>query len=397
MVVRHSFYKLRCLISFLFFFCLVVDPTNYIFHMKEFLFISFCLFNLKHISGRYIVIPVVCLFFVLQSFIFSPSFLYNKDFDYSFALLYVKSFLFLFLLLYIDVKDIKLIDYFVVCVAIMSIIELVICFFYFFYPNIASIIYSYVYGVEGSNFPIKLMGMRIFLNGRIKLFSVFYTTSPLIVIIEPFIVYVYLVRRRLRHLFLSCLLFFALYVSGTRANILLGFLGVSVAFLVFLYYRKKYTTFILLCLLTLFFFVIVGAVLITDQSDLSLSTKSMHIQSIVKLFEKDITKYLFTGNAPGSLFYTIGWNKLTTNVEVVYLDLIRMFGFFPFCIIFLYIVYPVFLIWCNRRNSRYVNILFICGYIFYLIIGGTNPLIIGSTGFLAIFLAYYMSEIKIEI
>ncbi|HIW35788.1 MAG TPA: hypothetical protein IAA30_02255, partial [Candidatus Treponema faecavium] len=68
-----------------------------------------------------------------------------------------------------------------------------------------------------------------------------------------------------------------------------------------------------------------------------------------------------------------------------YLELIRMFGiFFSILIVCIYIR-PFFLI---RKIENFENLSLAISYLAYLFIAGTNPLLIGPTGFMALWIAY---------
>lgn len=390
--MKDTYKHIRILSSFLLFFVLIVDPTNVIFHIKEICFVLFCLINIKSIRFNYFYIFILflsILFFTLIFSFCSSSFIFDEDF----TLLYIKSFLFLFLLCYVYIDELRLCKIFLSCILAMSLLEIVIYILYSNYPSIASVIYTYV---AEKNFPIMLMGKRSFLNGRVNIFSVFYTTSPLIVMVLPICSLFYLETRKKKYLFFTILLVLGLFFSGTRANILSCFLLLLLVYLINLYRKKKINSLGILISMFICVLVFILFVFLSDKSDTSLSIKQEHIKSIMKLFDQNPIRYLLVGSGAGSLFYTTAWHRYTTNCEVVYIDLIRMFGLIPFLIMFFFMLYPVLLIYNNKNNTKIENSVILLGYLQYLIIGGTNPLIIGSTGFCAIYIAYYLSNADIK-
>jgi hypothetical protein len=275
----------------------------------------------------------------------------------------------------------------------MSLIETIIYVIYSNYPNAASIIYTQV---SSKDYPIKLMGKRIFLDGKVTIFSVFYTTSPLGVIVLPVCSFFFLETKQKKYLIFTVLLVLGLFFSGTRANILSGFFLLLLVYLINLYRKKKINAMGMSVSILFFFSIFILFMFLSDKSDLSLSVKREHIESIMKLFDQNPIRYLFVGSGAGSLFYTTAWHRYTTNCEVAYLDLIRMFGFIPFIVMFFFMCYPILLIYNNKKNTKIENVVILLGYFLYLVIGGTNPLIVGSTGFCAIFMAYYLSNINIK-
>ena len=61
-------------------------------------------------------------------------------------------------------------------------------------------------------------------------------------------------------------------------------------------------------------------------------------------------------------------------------------------IILAVIIFPIFKIYLNNNYDIVYKWSFVMGYFAYLFIAGTNPLLIGSTGFTVIMVVYYLSE-----
>ena len=97
---------------------------------------------------------------------------------------------------------------------------------------------------------------------------------------------------------------------------------------------------------------------------------------------------LIFGEGPGATFDSLGVRgRFAVQSELTYLDLIRWFGI-PFTVIIMLVyLYPVRLIYSKRRNLEYSSVL-ILAYLLYLVIAGTNPLLISSTGMLALLVMY---------
>ncbi len=104
--------------------------------------------------------------------------------------------------------------------------------------------------------------------------------------------------------------------------------------------------------------------------------------------------FLIWGQGLGSEFYSKGFGYFTPQSELTYIDIIRMFGL-PLGMFFIIITfYPV---WYLSKSLKYDWAAFYPLVIFcaYLFIAGTNPLLISSTGMLAM-LAIFSSMRKFK-
>ena len=83
---------------------------------------------------------------------------------------------------------------------------------------------------------------------------------------------------------------------------------------------------------------------------------------------------------------------MTTVTEWTYLELLRYFGIFSLVII--YVFYrPLFQFWKHFNDDVAYAVFW--GYLAYLLIAGTNPLLLSSTGMLVLLIAYSYVE-KLE-
>lgn len=178
-------------------------------------------------------------------------------------------------------------------------------------------------------------------------------------------------------------------LSGTRSTILVPFflLGLTI----YASYRNhpkvnKYIYPILLiggfilCLLII--------ILASDTQEISNTVKYGHLPSYTKLFEEH-PSYLLTGQGPGAFFYSDGFNKYVMQTEWAYLELIRCFGICSVLIIGIFI-YPLFAFWRNKEDILSFSIF--GAYSVYLIVAGTNPLLLSSTGMLVLLISYSYRE-----
>ena len=185
----------------------------------------------------------------------------------------------------------------------------------------------------------------------------------------------------------------SLILSGTRANIL------SVL-IILVYYIFKYLqlkkSLILSSVFSLVIFFSLLSFLFTlnfEKSDESTSIKSGHFTSFIRLIESN-PEYLIWGQGLGSKYYSSGFNSMTSQTELTYLEFIRYFGIPNTIIFMMFVLFPVFYLIkkklvCSRNSYS------IIAYFLYLFISGTNPLLISSTGVFVVLVMYSFTNERI--
>jgi hypothetical protein len=221
----------------------------------------------------------------------------------------------------------------------------------------------------------------------VNLSMFYFQTSALLVFPLSYYTYYVFDRRKNRGacLFFALLFFFTLILSGTRANI-----GISVLILLaIIFYRlmglRSKIPLLAFCFsifMAIFLFV---STLDFSEKDSSLQTRSGHIDSYKDLFNSD-PQYLLLGQGVGSMFYTSGFGKAVPQTEFTYFEFIRMLGIPLTLIVLFLLLYPVYYLIKTFSDHKRLDI--VIGYSGYLIIAGSNPLIISSTGMVAIMTAY---------
>jgi hypothetical protein len=188
----------------------------------------------------------------------------------------------------------------------------------------------------------------------------------------------------------SLIMFFAFLVSGTRATMLLPFAMIALV----LYKRTlnfKKVRYFFFPVLALFVIVLLFIVfkLSTQEGEPSNAMKYAHLTSYAKLFNEN-PLYMILGQGPGAFFYSEGFNKMTSITEWTYLELFRSYGVMSL-IIFGVLVWPLKTLWKYRANEQHFGIMY--SYVLYLMIAGTNPLLISSTGMIVIVAIYSYAQI----
>lgn len=214
----------------------------------------------------------------------------------------------------------------------------------------------------------------------------FFKASPVMVFGLAYYLYrAFWQKSRMRDTFFALLFFIGLFLSGSRANIACAGLLVIALPARKLYGNQKILAF-LLAAGALFLGGAVAARSFLNPHEESNQVKAAHYRSYLQLLEeRPVT--LLVGQGMGSQFYTAGFDRRTINTELTYMDVLRMFGV-PVSLLFAwFLVYPL------RRLLRIVgNDPFVwamgAAYACYVLIAGTNPLLLSSTGMLVLVMIY---------
>ena len=93
--------------------------------------------------------------------------------------------------------------------------------------------------------------------------------------------------------------------------------------------------------------------------------------------------FLF-GTGWGSFFFNAGRDAMNNTSELSYLEIIRNGGIFELLLLCFFWFMPIRRIW-HCKEKRYV----VVAYVGYLIIAGTNPLLLSTTAFLMYLYVYW--------
>ena len=193
-------------------------------------------------------------------------------------------------------------------------------------------------------------------------------------------------KRNLIDFLLVIFLLHLFLISGTRSTTLLPLL-LFVAIL-FVYCRnKRFFNYVFYpaALLAVLAIVFILFKLLMEKSEASNLVKYAHLTSYLGLFERN-PSYILFGQGPATYFYSEGFRHMTNITEWTYIELIRCYGLFSIVILYI-IIKPLFVLF-KRINRSDVVIAFILGYLLYLVIAGTNPLFLSSTGMLVVLTVY---------
>ncbi|TDH23327.1 hypothetical protein EXU57_17800 [Segetibacter sp. 3557_3] len=365
-------------------FVLLMDPADRIFRLKLPLFaLIFGLWLLEKIVTNKIKTKKDSLILILVYFLISVTGIFvalvqNNFADQGFAFGFLKSLVVLVLLFLIDDYGLR-IDTILIRASIVLPIMTVGVFFVFLYGSGAFIHQVFLFFAEENG--AAAFSLRNFYGFELSMF--FFKTSPLLVF--PMGYYTHKLmkgEKPVLNTFLVVTFLITMILSGTRANILSAFLILII--IVFLGLAKKRNKFpLLLASMVMVYLVSLFISRATfAKADVSQQAKTEHLDAYVQLFNNN-PEYLIWGQGLGSVFYSRGFSNYVPQSELTYIDLIRMFGI-PLGLVFiLFTFYPVFsLLQLLRRNKEVFYSLI--SFTAYLFIAGTNPLLISSTGMLAI-------------
>jgi len=365
-------------------FVLIVDPGDLIFHLKVPLFIAILLIwaalkckNLVRIDRDILAISLGFILIPLLGII--SAVIQDNLSDQVAAVGFFKSFIIITLLVVIIDMKIALDKYLIrFCILIpLIIIPIYICIS--IDPNSILTVYHYLNAKDVAKF-----SSRDFYG--YKVIMLYYRTSPLLVF--PLAYYCnafFNGNKRVFNFVMAGLFLFTLILSGTRANMLSGVVVVTYLLFNHLMMKRNKTPLVIA-------FTVVGIAILVffqtlsfEKADQSSAIKSGHFDSYILLFI-DHPQYLIWGEGLGSTFYTSGNRTFVSQTELTYLDVVRWFGIPLALAMFFLLLYPVIYLSLNKKvgDSKYL----IAAYFGYLFIAGTNPLLMSSTGMLAIITMY---------
>ena len=197
-------------------------------------------------------------------------------------------------------------------------------------------------------------------------------------IIFSFIYNLYQYKGRFKLLF-STVLFMSLMVAGSRTPMLVQL----VILLIYLYDKNVIGKFLtrLSAVALLVMLVMLTYMLATQKNEKSNEVKYDNFESYVEdIGDKG---HPIWGAGLGSDFYAKGRNMRLSYTELSYMDILRMYGL-PVGIAFIFLFFaPCFWLWRYYPRSQFLK-RYCLGYVLFLILSGTNPLLLGSIGLTAL-------------
>lgn len=363
------------LLLFILLFLLFIDPTNSIFSLKQLVFISCFIFFIPILllNGYKFNKYDVIFFCVFQFFsILGYSIYYfnstgNVLYDHDYALSNLISFLFFIMIFLARVNYTNFCYLFILNSKVLILMILFLwCIFCFLKstPMGLEIINYFNYTSQSA-----MITARSF--GGIEIVMVYYKSAVLLIVALPLFIDLNKNNNRVWvFLILICL-----FISGTRTNIIISIFLFCIYILSTVKGNVRNTIYslaipsVLLAVLYLVYIVL-------SSNDGSNFTKINNIISYLNLFSSSY-KYYFIGDGFGSYIYSLALNKYILYSELVYFDLFRFYGGVAFIIFMFFLTIPL---WVFLKKKEYI---YLSSYLSYLVVMGTNPLFVSSTGILA--------------
>jgi hypothetical protein len=360
----------------------MIDPPNTLLGLKNIAFgllflACLCVYKTTWRSAWgiiaivYTIISVSIVMGYLQGFIF----------DIQAIKLIYKTYALLFLLLWIN-KLSLLEKMFFPTLAIAFTIIAVYCLMTF-YPSVEQSLYYFF----STKYNLIRISRRTFIG--IDILGIYYTSVALLVM--PLALYLHKAlfkeEKKGRYYCVSIICFVALLFAGTRVCMFSAIFLTVLMIIIRLYKSKKSKpiVFIVICLSAICFCGLMRE-LLNDKEEESLQIKSGHLSSYKKLVAEH-PLILVLGEGAGSKFYSEGFKEETAQTEWSYAELIRWFGLFGAGIFMFIYLFPLYIVYRKRKILPY-SLPVQTGYLFYLLIAGTNPLLLGSNGLLMLLVMY---------
>lgn len=369
--------------NFLFFLLILVsmiDPSNSILHLKNVAFVLLLGYNVMMFKPDFRYLTCILMPFVALFCGYISSQILSVVINEEFFVATFKGFSMLILLLWIPYYDVIKISklaalIFGICGSILFIAaasdDLLKAAIWTFQDN----------GHEGA----FLLSERYFLGFQvlgINYNSTICTALPLFASS-----YSFFSKGKNRIFNFLCMLFitFLFITSGSRSTMLLPFCVISLS--LYIVYRKS--QYVKLFLYPAIFVLVIALIVLIiklagEKNETSNIVKYAHLYSYNRLLHYN-PEYFILGEGPGSMFYSVGFREMVPQTEWCYLEILRMCGVFCIGIIYL-LLYPI--AYVKRFCKQDLSIGIILTYMIYLVIAGTNPMLINSSGMCVMMMIY---------
>ena len=376
--------KVVSLLTALFVFLLILDPGNVILGLKIpafALLVIACALTFRSI-WRY-ALPICLTVYLILGLTTALNLIFNDyPMDRGMAIYIYQTFLMMFLLLWINrLRFIERLHYpgLVVSGIVLTLWVIMAAF-----PEIEPVVYAF----QEERFPGTLMmSRRTFLG--IEMIGVYYNSTATLLLPMSIFLHklLYNPGHKIRYLIWTMILIAPLLLGGTRAGMLAGMGCVVVLVLIKLWEKRSGK---IIALIGAVAGIFIGAALVLmllgETTETSNEAKSGLLDSFTTLVNEHPQVLLF-GQGAGATFETEAHGSQTAIMEWSYLELIRWFGI-PFMLVIVAIyVLPLFSIYKNRRELPWA-VPIMTAYLFYLMVAGTNPLLLGSNGILVMLTVY---------
>ncbi len=376
-------------LMFLLLLVVMLDPTNAVLHIKDLVFVALVGFNVVFHKANYRYLPFILLPYIMLLGSYLSAQCLGSPIDYTFFFGMVKGFAMLILLLWVDQYG-NLLEMAKVSGLILCIVASIL----FIAVMSSDVIESVVYDYMREHNEMVLMSRRSFLG--IHFYAMYYRS--IISAILPFYLYCYSLFVERKHVVWNTLcvviVTFAFATSGTRSTMLLPLTIIGLAFFQCVW-KSRYLKLLMFPLLLVasvaFLFLLYK--LASEKGEISNFVKYGHLTSYMRQFEHYPEYYIF-GQGVGSWIYSIGFKESVTQTEWTYIELLRTCGLYSL-LTFALLFYPIKKMKDILQKNVTLGVLL--AYVMFILIAGTNPLLISSTGMVVLLMVYsYLAKTERE-
>ncbi len=369
------------ILYFLFLVTASLDPTGFHFRLKDILFVVLVSYGLIYcLKRQQYLAPINRMTFL--GFMLIPlwgmfvAYITGSLTDVPYALSQVRSMLYIFIFFFVVTMRL---DVLFKIVWINGLILAVVTLILFSLSQLGGVFLVAIYDYCNASGNFMMAYNRDFLGYSIN--GLYFKAGSLIIF--SFIYNLYQYKGPMK-IFFSVILFLSLAVAGSRTPMLVQ----TLILLIYLYDKKILGSFLtkLSAVLVVGVFVMVTFLLATQEGEKSNAVKYDNMESYIEdIGDKG---HVIWGAGLGSEFYAKGRETKLSYSELSYMDILRMYGL-PVGLGFIFLFFaPCFWLWKYFKRSLFLK-RFCLGYVLFLILSGTNPLLLGSIGLtaLSIFMA----------
>ena len=361
---------------FLFLVTLSLDPTGFHSRLKDLLFAVLVVYGVIYcLKRRQYLAPVnrvtVIVFLLIPLWGMFIAYITGCLDDQAYAMSQVRSMVYIMIFFFVVTMRTGVL---LKAVWINGIVLAVVTLILFVLSQMGGIFLAVIYDYCAASDNFSMAYNRNFLGFTIN--GLWYKAGSLIIF--SFIYNLYQYKGRLKTV-LSVILFLSLMVAGSRTPMLVQL----VILLVWLYDKNVLGKFVtrLSALIVVGMLVMLTYMLATQKNEESNEVKYQNFISYVE--DIGAGGHPVWGAGLGSLFWAEGRNLKLSYTELSYLDIVRIYGL-PLGLFFIFLFFaPCFWLWKYFGRSQFLK-RYCLGYVLFLILSGTNPLLLGSIGLTAL-------------
>ncbi len=365
---------------FLFVLVVVLDPTATVLNLKSKTFALLVAFNLVFMRPSFRFVPQIMMVYAAVAFAWLSGALQGRPCQLEDLVDTLLAFSPLLLLLWVHHYNLVRLTLFPAVLTACIVIAI------FIFSSISPMYEGAIFYYMKDHNDMVMMTHRYILG--FKLFGIYYKSFVCLVLPLFFFYYSLAhVKKRIQWLYVvpALLMTVAFFFSGTRATMLLPFFMV-----VMVGYRRvtqtrrvRYFLYPVIALGAAMFLILV-VLLASERGEASNTIKFAHLISYRQLFDTH-PLYFLLGEGLHTRFYSEGFHKLTFETEWTYVELIRCYGVASLLVLFT-LLFPLYRLFRFRKSDYVLGVM--ASYVAYMLIAGTNPLLVSSSGMLVVLTAY---------